>query len=104
MRPMASHIQRLLGAPVVALLLVIPPATARAQAEPESARDAAEPAPTPAPTPGEAEAVAPPTPDPMARAAPGQSVGPGAPVRYTLEGIEIHGNTHTRDRVVLRYV
>ncbi len=101
---MASHMKLLLGAPVVALLLVVPPATARAQAEPEAARDAAGPAPNPAPTPGETEAGAPPAPDLTAKAAPGHSVGPGAPVRYTLEGIEIHGNTHTRDRVVLRYV
>src|SRR4051812_45707545 len=26
------------------------------------------------------------------------------PVRYTLEGIQVRGNTRTRDRVVLRYV
>jgi outer membrane protein insertion porin family len=35
---------------------------------------------------------------------PGISSPPGAPVRYTLEGVEVRGNTRTGSRVVLRYV
>jgi outer membrane protein assembly factor BamA len=117
---------RVLG---TALLLGLDPWAAWAQAEPAAAADPAEavpaaegasvePAATPPPSEApesaratEPEAAAPPAaaeaapaPDLGSAAARSRSVGLGAPVRYTLEGVEIHGNTHTHAQVVLRYV
>ncbi len=107
-----------------------PPAPAPAPAPPPAAPAPAAPAPAPpAPPPAEA-APAPEAPDTWGSGS-GEEPGPAPPappaarppargavpaedladerapesaVRYTLEGIEIHGNSKTRSRVVLRYV
>jgi outer membrane protein insertion porin family len=75
-----------------------PPSTP-ASAAPETAAAAA-PSPAPASTP---EPAATPS-----AASPGAELGPRKSstyaVRYTLEGIEVRGNTRTRTHVVLRYV
>jgi outer membrane protein insertion porin family len=59
------------------------------------------PAPPPPPPPA-------PPPPPPATSAPAPSAPPPsserARIRYQLQGIEVRGNTRTRDRVVLRYV
>ena len=73
---------------------VLGAATSARADEPTSAPPAA-PLPAPAATPAEPSAPteAPALPDPK-----------GGKVKYTLEGIELRGNTRTAPRVVLRYV
>jgi outer membrane protein insertion porin family len=82
------------------------PATEAAEAKPTDASASADGPPTPAEveareTPRVAEAAPSSELLPAVRHRP---VPPGAPVRYTLESIEIHGNTRTHAGVVLRYV
>jgi outer membrane protein assembly factor BamA len=68
-----------------------------------------EAAPTPAPPPPpEPPATGPPAPDPIPGEAPDREPSREDPhplaVRYTLEAIQVRGNTRTERRVVLRYV
>ncbi|MEB2312729.1 MAG: BamA/TamA family outer membrane protein [Sorangiineae bacterium] len=103
---------------VVALLATL--TTRAVHAQPAAAEPAEEPAPpaatgapdtwgsgAPAPAP---EPSTPPAPEPPPAVSP-PLAAPDEPdasapssVRYTLEGIELRGNTKTRPRVVLRYV
>lgn len=57
------------------------------------------PVPAPAPPP-----PAPPSAPEGTEPEPHELRGPGASLRYVLEGLEVRGNTTTRARVVLRYV
>ncbi|HLK38520.1 MAG TPA: BamA/TamA family outer membrane protein [Polyangiaceae bacterium] len=111
-----------LGPPILALVVVCAPAFARAQAvrtwggqgpEPKSEPPASPPAPAVASPPPEPPPVTlPATPSQASDTAPGgEGAGPGVVrtpgwvgLKYTLEGIEVRGNTTTLARVVLRYV
>ncbi|HTQ44853.1 MAG TPA: BamA/TamA family outer membrane protein [Polyangiaceae bacterium] len=113
------------GPVLVALVVVLTPALARAQArrtwgaEPDKPQTAPPTATTPAPA-GTGEPPAPP-PSTIGTPVPGSTSAPGNPptteaavsimrtpgtvgLKYTLEGIQVRGNTTTLSRVVLRYV
>jgi outer membrane protein assembly factor BamA len=71
---------------------------------PPSSSSPPEPPPATVGTPVAGSVVAPAGP-PVAEAAASSARGPGAAAfKYTLEGIEVHGNKTTLTRVVLRYV
>lgn len=72
-----------------------------ADVEPTAPVPAPEPAPAPAPEP---EAKPEPTPPPSASLPQRSRHHDDATVRYTLEAIEVRGNTRTSSRVILRYV
>ncbi len=119
--------ERLWRARVVALLLGLSlagsalgqvPVFAPAAAPAPTAEDRLPDAPSPAAAPPAAEVpvaplpVSPPEPaptpvedaPPSSDAAPAANASHGVPVRYTLEAIQVRGNSRTQRRVVLRYV
>ncbi|HEX9298300.1 MAG TPA: BamA/TamA family outer membrane protein [Polyangiaceae bacterium] len=85
---------RFAWAPLLASSAVLFPAlTSRAQTPPAAAAaPTVSAAPAPSADPASAEPVA------------TEQAPERARIRYTLQGIEVRGNTRTRDRVVLRYV
>jgi outer membrane protein insertion porin family len=111
------------GPLLLAAFILIVPARARGQAIPTWGVGVDEPAPDAGPAPPSDEPPQPP-PVTMGTPAPGSTAGSGTPpttvadasgggigraasaigTRYTLEGIEVRGNTKTLARVVLRYV
>lgn len=109
------------GPLLLAAFIVIVPARARGQAIPTWGVGSEESPPDSAPAPTSEEPPQPP-PVTMGTPAPGSTAGSGTPpttvaaasggrgarppigLKYTLEGIEVRGNTKTLARVVLRYV
>jgi outer membrane protein assembly factor BamA len=101
----------------VALLLALSPARSALSQMPITAPPSAEPPPVAAPSASEPEPTPPvlsepaPAPADLAVKAPEDVPGSPAeaaqshvPLRYTLEAIQVRGNTRTERRVVLRYV
>ncbi len=108
------------GPLLLAAFIIIVPARARGQAIPTWGVGSEESPPDTAPAPTSEEPPQPP-PATMGTPAPGSTAGSGTPpttvaaasgggarptigLKYTLEGIEVRGNTKTLARVVLRYV
>ncbi|HEY6078430.1 MAG TPA: BamA/TamA family outer membrane protein [Polyangiaceae bacterium] len=100
-----------LSAPALAQIPVAVPAAppaAAAPSQPAEAAPAPPPAATAAPPASESSAATAPPPEPIPGQAPDREPSSDSTqaqaVRYTLEAIQVRGNTRTERRVVLRYV